>query len=156
MCVCEHVYVFVHIFARAWRGLRFMSGIVFTLSSSVFFEVSKSNPEMTNRASLLSQLALEIPFPPSKTRITSERHAKSTQHLHRFWGLELCSSGLCGKHFKSRVTFPETRVTDDCELLRVCWESKRSLVEEQPVLLDTEPSLQARQWHSNSLDEYPI
>ena len=35
-----------------------------------------------------------------------------------------------------------TRITDSCELPRGCWELNSSLLEEKPVLLTTEPSLQ--------------
>jgi hypothetical protein len=37
---------------------------------------------------------------------------------------------------------PRTGVTDGCELLCACWESIQGPLQEQPVLLTTEPSLQ--------------
>jgi hypothetical protein len=40
-----------------------------------------------------------------------------------------------------RVRFPETGVTNGFELQYGCWESYLGPLEEQPVLLTTEPSL---------------
>jgi hypothetical protein len=40
------------------------------------------------------------------------------------------------------VRSPETGVTDSCELPCWCWELNLDPLEEQPVLLTTEPSLQ--------------
>ena len=41
-----------------------------------------------------------------------------------------------------RVKCPATGVTDSCELPYGCWELNSGPLEEQPVLLTTEPSLQ--------------
>jgi hypothetical protein len=40
------------------------------------------------------------------------------------------------------VAFPGTEVTDNCELSHGCWELNPGPLEEQPVLLTAEPSLQ--------------
>ena len=44
---------------------------------------------------------------------------------------------------KEGIRSPETGVTDHCELPCVCLESNLRPLQEQPVLLITEPSLQA-------------
>lgn len=44
-------------------------------------------------------------------------------------------------YFAMRVGSPEITVTDSCELLYVCWESNQGSLEDQLVLLTTEPTL---------------
>lgn len=44
------------------------------------------------------------------------------------------------------VRNPETGVNDSCELPHKCWEQNRRPLEDQPLLLTTEQSLQGRHW----------
>ena len=50
----------------------------------------------------------------------------------------------CLGRSEGHTRFPETAVTDTCELPCGCWELSPGPLDQQPVLLTTEPSLQPR------------
>lgn len=43
---------------------------------------------------------------------------------------------------RRKTQVPQTGVKDSCELVCGCWQSNQSPLEEQPMFLTTEPSLQ--------------
>lgn len=58
----------------------------------------------------------------------------------------LCDTCIPSTHGgQNRVwDFPETKVTDSCELSCVFWDFNQCPLKEQPVLLSAEPSFQLR------------
>lgn len=95
LCLGTHVYIQVKGQAWCWEPLPFV------LQSLIHWvKDSQSNPELSDMANLASQLALGI-FCVFFPRLELQTGCYTHERFCWFWGHQLWSSCLCGKHVTS-------------------------------------------------------